>query len=69
MSWRMVGWIVFDEYRRLHWSDCGCAEHPGSFCRSKSLTPFTTKPEAETHAARLEQARGYACTAQELTAR
>lgn len=69
MSWRMVGWIVSDEYHRLHWSDCGCVEEDSSFCRSASLQPFTTQAEAQTHAARLEQARGYACKDYELTAR
>jgi hypothetical protein len=69
MSWRMIGWIVQDSERRLHFADCQCCENPSSYCRSASLQPFTTKAEAEIHAARLELARGYAVTAYELTAR
>jgi hypothetical protein len=69
MSWQMVGYITVDEFRRLHWSDCHCVEQDSSYCRSESLRPFTTKAEAETHAARLERARGYAVTTYELTAR
>jgi hypothetical protein len=69
MSWRVTGYITVDEFRRLHWSDCHCVEEDSSYCRSESLQPFSTRAEAETHAARLEQARGYACVAHELTAR
>ena len=69
MTWRMIGWIVFDEYRRMHWSDCHCIEHDDRYCRSVALAPFSTKAQAELHAARLERARGYACKEYELEAR
>ena len=69
MSWRVTGWVVIDEYRRMHWADCPCVEHDDRYCRSESLAPFGTQVEAELHASRLERVRGYSCKDYELEAR